>query len=221
MPDQSGPSESISRAKQALAAVRADARSKGLRPVPPPRGPADPAGRDGLSPGADAPGAGPDDPADAGTAPGGSGGPGGAGRAGARRRSARGPGARPGFAALPQRDDPKPLSAAIGRLLDAEGWTLAAATGSVFGRWAQIVGADLAAHTTPETLTDGELTVTADSTAWATQVRLLSAQLVRRLNQELGDGTVRRVKVRGPSSGTRKPGEWRVRGGRGPRDTYG
>ncbi len=92
----------------------------------------------------------------------------------------------------------KPLSAAIGRLLDAEGWTLAAATGSVFGRWAQIVGADLAAHTTPETLTDGELTVTADSTAWATQVRLLSAQLVRRLNQELGDGTVRRVKVRGP-----------------------
>ena len=155
-------------------------------------------------------------------APGGSGGPGGAGRAGARTaRSARGAGARPGFAALPQRDDPKPLSAAIGRLLDAEGWTLAAATGSVFGRWAQIVGADLAAHTTPETLTDGELTVTADSTAWATQVRLLSAQLVRRLNQELGDGTVRRVKVRGPASGTRKPGEWRVRGGRGPRDTYG
>ena len=66
-------------------------------------------------------------------------------------------------------------------MLDAEGWTLAAATGSVFGRWAQIVGADLAAHTTPETLTDGELTVAADSTAWATQVRLLAAQLVRRL----------------------------------------
>jgi predicted nucleic acid-binding Zn ribbon protein len=106
-------------------------------------------------------------------------------------------------------------------MLDAEGWTLAAATGSVFGRWAQIVGADLAAHTTPETLTDGELTVAADSTAWATQVRLLAAQLVRRLNQELGDGTVRRVKVHGPASGTRKPGEWRVRGSRGPRDTYG
>jgi predicted nucleic acid-binding Zn ribbon protein len=113
------------------------------------------------------------------------------------------------------------LSAAIGGLLDAEGWALAAATGSVFGRWAQIVGADLAAHTTPETLTDGELTVAADSTAWATQVRLLAAQLVKRLNAELGDGTVLRVKVRGPAGSTRKPGEWRVRGGRGPRDTYG
>ncbi len=120
-----------------------------------------------------------------------------------------------------QRNDPKPLSAAISGLLDAEGWALAAATGSVFGRWAEIVGADLAAHTTPETLTDGELTVSADSTAWATQLRLLAAQLVKRLNAELGDGTVLRVRVRGPVRNSPKPGEWRVRGGRGPRDTYG
>jgi predicted nucleic acid-binding Zn ribbon protein len=92
----------------------------------------------------------------------------------------------------------------------------------VFGRWAEIVGPDLAAHTKPDTLADGELTVTADSTAWATQLRLLAAQLVRRLNAELGDGSVRRVKVRGPASGApRRPGEWRVRGSRGPRDTFG
>jgi predicted nucleic acid-binding Zn ribbon protein len=98
---------------------------------------------------------------------------------------------------------------------------MAAATGSVFGRWAQIVGPDLAAHTAPESLADGELTVTADSTAWATQLRLLAGQLVRRLNVELGDGAVRRVKVRGPASAPRRPGEWRVRGSRGPRDTFG
>ena len=122
---------------------------------------------------------------------------------------------------MPPRTDPQALGTAINGLLAAEGWELAAATGSVFGRWAQIVGADLAAHTTPESLTEGELTISADSTAWATQVRLLAAQLVRRLNGELGDGSVLRVKVRGPVSGTRKPGEWRVRGGRGPRDTYG
>lgn len=95
------------------------------------------------------------------------------------------------------------------------------AAGSVFGRWAQIVGADLAAHTAPDGLADGELTVTADSTAWATQLRLLAGELVRRLNAELGDGTVRRVKVRGPVPPQRRAGEWRVRGGRGPRDTYG
>ena len=137
------------------------------------------------------------------------------------RRGTRRSAARPGFAPQPPRAEPQPLGAAINGLLAAEGWGLAAATGSVFGRWAQIVGADLAAHTTPVTLSEGELTVAADSTAWATQVRLLAAQLVRRLNSELGDGAVQRVKVRGPVTSTRKPGEWRVRGGRGPRDTYG
>jgi predicted nucleic acid-binding Zn ribbon protein len=114
-----------------------------------------------------------------------------------------------------------PLAAAIDGLLDAEGWALAAATGSVFGRWAEIVGPDLAMHTTPEGLSDGELTVAADSTAWATQVRLLAAQLVLRLNRELGDGTVLWVRVHGPAAPGRRAGEWRVRGGRGPRDTYG
>ncbi len=139
-------------------------------------------------------------------------------RAGARARRAQ---ARPGFAPDPEHADPAPLSDAIGDLLDAEGWGLSVATGSVFGRWAEIVGADLAGHTRPERLADGELTVAADSTAWATQVRLLAAQLVLRLNRELGDGTVLRVKVSGPVAVDRRPGQWRVRGGRGPRDTYG
>jgi predicted nucleic acid-binding Zn ribbon protein len=118
-------------------------------------------------------------------------------------------------------EDPQPLAAAIDGLIDENGWALAAATGSVFGRWAHIVGPELAAHTAPESLSDGELTISADSTAWATQVRLLAGQLVHRLNVELGDGVVRRVRVRGPVTAQHRPGGWRVRGGRGPRDTYG
>jgi predicted nucleic acid-binding Zn ribbon protein len=120
-----------------------------------------------------------------------------------------------------RREDPQPLTAALDGLIGDQGWALAAATGSMFGRWEQIVGPDLAAHTKPESLTDGELTVAADSTAWATQLRLLARQLVHRLNVELGDGAVRRVKVRGPASAPRRAGEWRVRGSRGERDTYG
>jgi predicted nucleic acid-binding Zn ribbon protein len=120
-----------------------------------------------------------------------------------------------------RRDDPQRLTSAIDGLISEQGWEQAAATGALFGHWAQIVGPELAGHTRPETLADGELIVTADSTAWATQLRLLAGQLVHRLNVELGDGAVRRVKVRGPASAQRRPGEWRVRGGRGPRDTYG
>jgi predicted nucleic acid-binding Zn ribbon protein len=143
------------------------------------------------------------------------------GTGGAREASRTGgPGGRAGRAARRRREDPQPLGAAIEGLLDDQGWRTAAAVGSVFGRWEQIVGAALAAHTRPGGFTDGELLVIADSTAWATQVRLLRSQLIRRLNTELGDGTVTRVKVRGPAP-PRQQGQWRVRDTRGPRDDYG
>ena len=120
----------------------------------------------------------------------------------------------------PRRDDPQRLGGAIEGLLDTQGWQQRAAMGSVFGRWAEIVGHDLAAHTSPDSFADGELAVIADSTAWATQVRLLASVLVARLNAELGQGTVRRVKVRGPAP-PRQRGAWRVPGSKGPGDTYG
>jgi len=117
--------------------------------------------------------------------------------------------------------DPQPLGEAIRKLLADRGWQQQAAVSSALGRWEQIVGPEVAAHATPGELTDGELVVIADSTAWATQLRLLAATLVRKLNAELGDNTVRRVKVRGPTGPPGQPGGLRVRGGRGPRDTYG
>jgi predicted nucleic acid-binding Zn ribbon protein len=119
-----------------------------------------------------------------------------------------------------RRDDPQPLGTAIGGLLSDQGWKEQAAVGSVFSNWQEIVGSDLAAHTRPDGFTEGELVIAADSTAWATQVRLLASMLVRRLNAELGEGTVKRVKVRGPS-GPRQRGGWRVPGSRGHGDTYG
>jgi predicted nucleic acid-binding Zn ribbon protein len=120
----------------------------------------------------------------------------------------------------PRREDPQPLLSAIDGLLEGRGWQQQAAMGSVFGRWADIVGQDLAAHTSPDSFADGELAVRAESTAWATQVRLLAPMLIRRLNDELGDGWVRRVKVRGPAP-PRQRGGWRVPGSKGPGDTYG
>ncbi|WP_232326483.1 DUF721 domain-containing protein [Microbispora sp. ATCC PTA-5024] len=131
-----------------------------------------------------------------------------------RRRSGSG---------APRRDsgDPLPFGKAIRDLLADRGWEQPVAVGGVFGRWHDIVGPDLAAHTVPESFEDGEVMVAADSTAWATQVRLLASTLVKRLNEELGPGTVTRVKVRGPNAGPRQGGGLRVRGSQGPGDTYG
>ncbi|GAA3001295.1 DUF721 domain-containing protein [Streptosporangium longisporum] len=117
--------------------------------------------------------------------------------------------------------DPQLFGRAIADLLADRGWEQPVAVGGVFGRWQEIVGADMAAHTRPETFAEGEVVVVADSTAWATQVRMLAPTLVRRLNEELGDGTVQRVKVRGPQNGPRRNGGLRVTGSRGPGDTYG
>ena len=197
--DQDGP-ERARRAADALAAAKADARARGER------APA----RDFAAKRM----AGGDPPAQARRPPGtgrtgGSGGSGGATGGGGASRAGRG-----------RREDPQPLGAAIEGLLDDQGWRTSAAVGSVFGRWEQIVGEALGAHTRPGGFTDGELLVIADSTAWATQVRLLRAQLVRRLNAELGPGTVTGVKVRGPLPPQQR-GQWRVRDTRGPRDDYG
>ena len=115
------------------------------------------------------------------------------------------PGGRsPGLAERPRRDDPQPLDTALEGLLATRGWSQRAAVGSVFGSWPQIVGPQLAAHTSPESFDDGELLVSADSPAWATQVRLLTPQLIARLAEELGADTVRRVRVRGPSGSARR-----------------
>ena len=138
-----------------------------------------------------------------------------------KRQARRGGGLRSGARADGR--DPMAFGAAINRLITERGWETPAAVGGVMGRWPQIVGEDLAKHCVPEKYDEDErvLVVRCDSTAWATQVRLLARTLVRRLNEELGDGTVTKVKVRGPQNGPRPSGGLRVTGSRGPGDTYG
>jgi len=116
--------------------------------------------------------------------------------------------------------DPQPLGRAVDRLVGEHGWGQDLAVHGAVARWDQVVGPDVAAHVRPERYSAGELTVRADSTAWATQVKLLAPNLVRRLNEEIGDGTVTRVTVLGPHTPTWRKGP-RTVPGRGPRDTYG
>jgi predicted nucleic acid-binding Zn ribbon protein len=122
--------------------------------------------------------------------------------------------------AHPDERDPQPIDATIDRLVSERGWRTDVAVHGVFARWGEIVGAEVATHCVPERYVDTELTVRTDSTAWATQVRLLASQVLVRLNAELGDGTVTRIRVEGPQPPSWRHGLRSVRG-RGPRDTYG
>jgi predicted nucleic acid-binding Zn ribbon protein len=116
--------------------------------------------------------------------------------------------------------DPTLLGDQMDQLLLDRGWKVDVAVGSVMGRWSSIVGVEVAEHCTPVTFDDGVLTVRAESTSWATQLRLMSSSILGRLEAEVGKDVVTELRVQGPSapSWTRGP---RKSTGRGPRDTYG
>lgn len=121
-----------------------------------------------------------------------------------------------------EKSDPVAFGTAIQALLRNEGWEQEARVRAVLARWPEIAGPEIADHCTPSSLREGELVLAAESTAWATQLRLLAGTIRDRVNAELGATVVKIVKVNGPTSARpRKPGEWRVAGGRGERDTYG
>lgn len=120
----------------------------------------------------------------------------------------------------PGADDPQPLGKLVDSLVTAQDWSERTRVGAVFGRWSAIVGSDIAEHCRPETLTEGELLVIAESTAWATQLRLLAPSILGRLHARVGGDVVTRLRVVGPTAPSWKKGPRSVRG-RGPRDTYG
>ena len=136
----------------------------------------------------------------------------GTGGSGRRLRGYSGPG--------PDPRDPQLFGTLLAKLVKTRGWQKPAAEARVFGAWEKVVGAEVAAHSRPVKLEDGELTVEAESTAWATQLRLLAGKLIKRIAGEVGDGVVKKLHIHGPAAPSWSRGPRRVRG-RGPRDTYG
>lgn len=136
-----------------------------------------------------------------------------------RRRSGSGAG-RPKLLESYSGRDPQGVGAVFGRLLSERGWNSPVAVGSVMARWAELVGPEIATHCTPESFHETTVFVRCDSTAWATQLRLISPDLLRRFEHELGAGVVTAMKTVGPSAPSWRKGGRSVRG-RGPRDTYG
>jgi predicted nucleic acid-binding Zn ribbon protein len=131
--------------------------------------------------------------------------------AGSRRRWS-GPG--------PDSRDPELLGMAARDVAKRRGWSSQVAEGAVFGQWPSVVGQHIAEHATPTVLRDGVLSVSAESTAWATQLRFIQAQVLAKIAAEIGDGVVTSLKITGPVAPSWRKGPLHV-AGRGPRDTYG
>jgi predicted nucleic acid-binding Zn ribbon protein len=120
----------------------------------------------------------------------------------------------------PDPRDPQLFGDVLQRLMKVRGWEKPKAEATVFGAWEKVVGADIAKHSRPVKLDAGVLTVEAESTAWATQLRLLAATLLTKIAAEVGHNVVTRLNIHGPAAPSWNRGPRRVQG-RGPRDTYG
>ena len=116
--------------------------------------------------------------------------------------------------------EPMRFGQAIQRLVAEKGWEDTTLRADVLANWDKVVGPEIADHCRPVSLEDGELVLVAESTAWATQLRLLTKTLLARVQDHAGPGVASKVTVRGPSAPDWRKGKLRVQG-RGPRDTYG
>lgn len=143
-------------------------------------------------------------------------------RAVSRRTTGSGPEYRPRGYSGPGPDprDPAKFGDVLARLIKARGWQKPAAEGTVFGAWEKVVGPDISSHCRPVKLEDRELTVEAESTAWATQLRAISPNIIKRIAAEVGNNVVIRLRIHGPAAPSWSKGPRRVKG-HGPGDTYG
>lgn len=116
--------------------------------------------------------------------------------------------------------DPLHLGGAFDQLTEEMGWVGSLAEADLLVRWREIVGDNIADHATPVGLSDETLTIVTDSSAWATQLRLMRNDLIINLTQTVPQLTISHIVVKGPGAPSWKSGPKSVPG-RGPRDTYG
>jgi len=117
--------------------------------------------------------------------------------------------------------DPVALGDLAHRIVAERGWNEPLQAGGVVGRWEEIVGEKIAENCVPESIDEhGVLIVRTRTTAWATQMKLLTPKLMQRITEDVGPDVVAEVRVLGPAGPSWGRGKRRVKG-RGPRDTYG
>lgn len=117
--------------------------------------------------------------------------------------------------------DPQSLETVLSEVITGRNWGQGIAEGNLFSNWLQVVGSEIAQHTTPISLVDGRLTIQATSSAWSTQIRLMQNELLKTISNSAPGALVDELNVIGPHAPSWKRGLRSIKGARGPRDTYG
>ena len=83
----------------------------------------------------------------------------------------------------PAGDGPVELADALERVLGSLGAPPADLLSTVFHRWEEVVGADVARHCRPVAVEGDRLVVEASDPTWASEVRWLSERVLDRVNE--------------------------------------
>jgi predicted nucleic acid-binding Zn ribbon protein len=84
---------------------------------------------------------------------------------------------------MKKKTDPAPLSEALTSYFKQAGLTKRVQQAGIIEEWGQLVGPQIAAVTSPESVTpDGILRVRVASAAWANELSLMSPRILARLN---------------------------------------
>jgi len=116
--------------------------------------------------------------------------------------------------------DPGSMSDAFSDLSTSMGWSAHLARAELLEQWPNIVGPDVAQHATPVASDHGVVEIECDSSAWATQLRLMRGTLLQSLKEKFPEADIVELSIKAPGAPSWKHGRRSVPG-RGPRDTYG
>jgi predicted nucleic acid-binding Zn ribbon protein len=116
--------------------------------------------------------------------------------------------------------DPLAAGAVLDSVTDSLGWRTPLAQTDLTAAWRSIAGEETSRHASVEGFADGVLLVRCDSTAWATQLGLMRAQIAERIATDFPEAGVDSIRFLGPNTPSWNHGRRSVPG-RGPRDTYG
>jgi predicted nucleic acid-binding Zn ribbon protein len=116
--------------------------------------------------------------------------------------------------------DPHGLGETITSLTAQLGWNSPMAQSDLLASWTELAGVETAKHSTPAGIDDGVLTVHCESTAWATQLRMMRVEIMTHIAQKFPDAGIASIRFQGPNAPSWKKGPRSIPG-RGPRDTYG
>jgi predicted nucleic acid-binding Zn ribbon protein len=116
--------------------------------------------------------------------------------------------------------DPRGLGNIVDALTTELGWSSPLAQSELMEGWVDLAGEETAKHSTPLGISEGVLTVSCESTAWATQLRIMRAELMTRIAVRFPDAGIQSIRFQGPEAPSWKRGPRSIPG-RGPRDTYG